>query len=285
MNHAQHDQPHLPYIHLWHYDMLVNKERSQYYSDLIKAHCRDKVVLEIGTGAGLLAALAIQHGAKQVICCEENPHLALVAMQLFQRLGVEDRIRLISKNSKDIKSDEIPQVDVVLHELFASDPFGEEMVPTLADARRFMKKDAIFLPEKIQLIYQPVPPAPILEKLSFGGVDLTEMEELLCLVHPGLRQRDHETYPPGGFTLPVVSIADILDKPYVFTDTNEALVGMDSIEVSFNLIHGDQVLQAAPFKPPVGERIHWFPIVFSRMDVSSNQLHFSVKNQIQLLVM
>lgn len=285
MNHAQHDQPHLPYIHLWHYDMLVNKERSQYYSDLIKDHCKGKIVLEIGTGAGLLAALAIKHGAKQVICCEENPHLALVAMQLFQRLGLEDRIQLISKNSKDIKTDEIPQVDVVLHELFASDPFGEEMVPTLADARRFMKKDAIFLPEKIQIIYQPVPQSQILEKLSFDGIDLPEMEELLTLAHPGLRQRDHEKYPPGGFTLPVVAIADLFDTSYSFVDTNDALIGVDSIEISFNLIHGDKILQAAPFKPPVGERIHWFPVVYSRMDISSNRLHFSVKNQIQLLVM
>jgi len=274
-----------PYIHLWHYDMLVNQERSRYYNALIKDHCRDKIVLEIGTGAGLLAVLAIKHGAKKVICCEENPYLALTAMRLFKRLNLEDRIQLIAKNSKDIKSDEIPPVDVVLHELFASDPFAEEMVPTLSDARRFMKPDAIFLPEKIQIIYQPVPLTDLIENLYFDDIELTEMEELLSQIHPSLRKRNHQAFPPGGFTLPVVSIAELLEKSYTYVDTNDALIGVDAIEVSFNLIHANKILQAAPFKPPVGERIHWFPVVFTRLDVSSNRLHFSVKDQVQLLVM
>jgi predicted RNA methylase len=143
----------LQYIHSWHYDMLVNQERSQFYSDLIRDNCRDKVVFEIGTGSGLLAVLAVKHGAARVICCEENPMLAMAARQLFKRLKLEDRIELIAKNSKDIVTADLPPVDIILHELFGSDPFSEEMLPTLADARRFLKPDGYFLPEKVQLIY------------------------------------------------------------------------------------------------------------------------------------
>jgi predicted RNA methylase len=273
----------LQHIHSWHYDMLINQERSQFYSDLIRENCRNKIVLEIGTGSGLLAVLAIKHGAKKVICCEENPLLAMAAMQLFKRLNLEDRIQLISKNSKDMKTDEIPAVDVVLHELFASDPFGEEMVPTLKDARRFMKADGIFLPEKIQIIYHPIRNRSLQEKLYFEDIELIEMRELLSQVHPALRVLGRREPEPETYALPEVAVSDLLETSYNYLEVNDKLVDVDAVEVSFFIVHGPHRLQAAKFEA-AGERVHWYPLVFYKLDINANKLRFAVKDQTQLTI-
>ena len=279
---SQTPQEGLQYIHAWHYDMLANQERSQYYNDLIKDHCRDKVVLEIGTGSGLLAALAIRHGAKKVICCEENPLLAMAAKQLFRRLKIEDRVELISKNSTKIATNEIPPVDVVLHELFGSDPFDEHMVPTLTDARRFMKPDAIFLPEKIQIIYKPLNNHQLPERLYFGDIELLEMSALISSVHPNLRVRDPKNTEV--FALPEVTMQELIEKPYSYTEKNPKLVGVDAIEVSYVINHQGKKLQAADFNPPPG-RLHWFTLTFIKLDVQSDKMTFSTKDGIQLLAL
>jgi cyclopropane fatty-acyl-phospholipid synthase-like methyltransferase len=281
------DHPNLRYIHAWHYDMLVSHERNQYYNELIKAHCRDKVVLEIGTGSGLLAVLCVRAGAKKVICCEENPLLAMAAQQLFKRLKLEDRIQLIPKNSNDIKTDEIPPADVILHELFASDPFGEHMVPILTDAQRFMKPDAIFLPEKIQILYKPIYNTPLPEKLYFDDIELLEMTALLSQIHPGLRAKESDEKSEI-FALPVVSVKDLLKTPYKYEVTNDKLVGVDAVAVSFYIIDGDRKFQAASFEKDDmdAKRVHWYPLVFYKLDVDSNKLQFfAKKDQTQLAIL
>lgn len=270
------------YIHAWHYDMLANKERSQYYTDLIKENCKDKIVLEIGTGSGLVAALAVKHGAKKVYCCEENPYLAEVAKKLFKRLQIEDKVQLFAMNSSKIATSEIPPVDVVLHELFGSDPFEEYMVPALKDARRFMKPDAIFLPEKIQIIYKPLNNTQLPEKLSFEDIELTEMSQLLSSIHPSLRVRDLEN--KEYFSLPEVSVPELLEKTYSYTEKNPKLKGVDAIEVTYLIKHNGRVFQAADFYPPPG-RIHWFPLTFLKLDEPSDSVTFSAQDDVQLVVL
>jgi predicted RNA methylase len=287
MNEIQEDKtspPPLQYIHSWHYDMLINQERSHFYNNLLKETCHDKVVFEIGTGSGLLAVLAVKHGAKKVICCEENPLLALAAQQLFKRLHLENHIQLILKNSKDIRTDEIPPADLILHELFGSDPFGEEMVPTLSDARRFLKPGGIFLPEKIQIIYHPVRSHQLPEKLYFEDIELLEMSKLLSQIHPSLRVKTPAGLPPEVFFLPEITIEELIKTSYSYTETNDKLIDVDAIAVSFKIIHQGQKLQAATFEPAEG-RVHWYPLIFYKLDVHSNQLCFSLKNQIQLMVL
>lgn len=270
------------YIHAWHYDMLANHERSQYYTDLIKENCKDKIVLEIGTGSGLVAALAVKHGAKKVYCCEENPYLADVAQKLFKRLKIEDKVQLFAKNSSQIATDEIPPVDVVLHELFGSDPFEEYMVPALKDARRFMKPAAIFLPEKIQIIYKPIYNQQLPQKLHFEDIELLEMSKLISAIHPALRVRDGDD--SSYFSLPEVSVSELLEKSYSYTEKNPKLAGVDAIELTYLIKHNGRVLQAAEFNPPPG-RVHWFPLTFLKQDEPSDSVTFSAQGDVQLVVL
>jgi predicted RNA methylase len=51
--------------------MLNDKLRNQFFYDALKKHVKGKVVLDVGSGTGLLAAYALEHGAKFVYAVEQ----------------------------------------------------------------------------------------------------------------------------------------------------------------------------------------------------------------------
>ena len=153
------------------------------------------------------------------------------------------------------------------------------MVPTLRDAQRFLKPDGILLPEKIQIIYQPLATKQLSENLVFQDIELLEMTELLTQIHPSLRARPQG--PENIHSLPEICVKDLLGQPYAYTEINEDLQNVDAVEVSFNIIHGKHKFQAAKFATEHG-LAHWHPLYFYKLDVSSNEISFFAKDNLQL---
>jgi hypothetical protein len=144
---------------LAHYAMLSDQIRCMGYKSAIQAHCRDKVVVEVGCGSGLLSVFAAKAGAKKVYAIEGSP-VAKLAAKIFEANGCEDVVTLIRGNSHDI---ELPERgDVLIHELIASgDGFAENVLMHVADARkRHLKENATLLPAKIEVFVIPVETPP-----------------------------------------------------------------------------------------------------------------------------
>lgn len=59
----------------------------------IEAAVPGKVVLDIGTGSGLLAMMAARAGAARVIACEMNAAVAETARRIIAANGLADRMR------------------------------------------------------------------------------------------------------------------------------------------------------------------------------------------------
>jgi predicted RNA methylase len=79
----------------FHRSMLADAPRNDFYAQAIRATVRPgDVVLDIGTGSGLLAMLAAQAGAARVVACEANPALAATAREIVRRNGFADRIEI-----------------------------------------------------------------------------------------------------------------------------------------------------------------------------------------------
>lgn len=270
--------PALSPIQAWHFDMLIDHERNHFYEDIIRKHCRDKIVLEIGAGSGLMSVLAIRHGAEHVYCCEGNPLLAKAAELLIHRMGLKDQITIFQAYSNDIATDAIPKVDMVLHELFASDPFAEEVIHSLRDAKRFMKPQAIFVPEGIQITYQAVKGHALRQELKFAGIELTEMTQLLGQVHPALRQNQNPGFPNKTYFLPKVSMESLIKNSYDYQETNPDLVGVDAIELTYMIYDGETQMQAAPFGL-LAENRHWSTLFFYKTNLKSDQLQFHLVNE------
>lgn len=139
-------------------DMLHDDERNYCYHEAIRKaidqvhHSGKKaVVLDIGTGSGLLAMMAATCGAEVVYACEEVEEIAKCAKQVIEDNQLEDKIHVIPKNSTKLQvgpGKDIPeQANIIVAEVFDTELIGEGAIETFRDAcRRLATEDCIMIP-------------------------------------------------------------------------------------------------------------------------------------------
>lgn len=168
----------------FHVPMLRDAARNAAYRRAIERVVRPGMrVLEIGTGAGLLAMIAARAGAT-VVTCEENQTIAAAAADIIARNGLSDRITLIRKRSTALTiPEDLPEpADLVIHEIFGRTVFDEGVTAALSDARRrLLKPAALAVPPgarvRCMLVRAPkLPPPATLDQVE--GFDLSGFELL-----------------------------------------------------------------------------------------------------------
>lgn len=134
---------------LSHHHMLKDELRVGAYRAAIERYCPGRRVLEIGCGTGVLSLFAARAGASSVDAIEESA-IAEAAVELFAANPCGVRVALHRGNSRDVQLDRRPEV--LIHELFGTDPFEENLLPALADAReRLLAPGARFLPARLEV--------------------------------------------------------------------------------------------------------------------------------------
>jgi type II protein arginine methyltransferase len=120
----------------WHIPMMNDAPRNSAYDAAIRRVVPGRSVLDIGTGAGLLAMMAARAGAKSVVSCEGVPWIAAKAREVMAANGLGDRIKVIAKRSADltIGSDLTARAQVLVTEVFGSSVLNEHVIPTMAHA-------------------------------------------------------------------------------------------------------------------------------------------------------
>jgi len=113
----------------------------------------DDVVLDVGTGTGILAFFACEAGARRVYAVERQ-HSADAAAMLARQFGYADRIEVIHGRSTEI---ELPErADVLVTETLGPLVFNEGILELVVDARRrLLTPDARFIPSQIDLWIAP----------------------------------------------------------------------------------------------------------------------------------
>lgn len=134
----------------WHFPMMNDRLRNEAYEAAIRrAVTPDALVLDIGTGAGLLSMMAARAGARHVVTCEMTLPVAAKARQIIALNGLQDRITVHNKRSQALEiGTELPEkADVLVSEIFDSDLLGEGVLPSLEDAHaRLIKPGAKIIP-------------------------------------------------------------------------------------------------------------------------------------------
>jgi protein arginine N-methyltransferase 1 len=133
----------------YHASLLADDERVDRFRDAIHEVVRPgDVVVDIGTGTGLLAYFACQAGAARVFAIEEGPVVSLGReIALINRFA--DRVEFLHDSSFAV---ELPErADVLISETLWNFGVGEGLADVLADARRFLKPDARIIPAGVEL--------------------------------------------------------------------------------------------------------------------------------------
>lgn len=121
----------------WHFPMLADRRRNEVYRHAIEAAVRPgMLVLDIGTGTGLLAMMAARAGAGQVVACEVEPRLAEIAREIVAKNGLERQITVLARKSTELAAGrDLPRrADLVVSEILDSALIGEGVIPTMRHA-------------------------------------------------------------------------------------------------------------------------------------------------------
>ncbi|KAK8807060.1 hypothetical protein WA158_003819 [Blastocystis sp. Blastoise] len=177
-------------------NMLQDSTRTGTYYTAITSNKRNfegKVVLDVGTGTGILAMFAVQAGAKKVYAVEASG-MARYAKRIIENNNMSDKITVILGKVEEI---ELPEkVDIIISEPMGFMLVHERMLESYIIARqRFMKPEGLMMPSigrlyvscfsDEQLYYDQITKPLFWNQDNFYGLKLNNMiadaqRELFC---------------------------------------------------------------------------------------------------------
>jgi type I protein arginine methyltransferase len=143
------------YAELYHQkQMLMDHNRMRAYHDSImlnKDMFKDKVVLDVGTGSGVLAIWAAKAGAKRVFAVEFTD-MAKHARALVEANDVSGIVEVIQSSAEDLELD--CKVDIIISEWMGYFLLRESMVDSLIRARnKFLAPGGTLFPSHATMLW------------------------------------------------------------------------------------------------------------------------------------
>lgn len=134
-----------------HEEMLKDNVRTETYRKAIEGNCadfKDKIVLDIGCGTGILSIFAARAGAKHVYAIE-NAEIAVFAREIIKQNGLEDKITIIKGLMEEIVLP-VKEVDIIISEWMGYALLYESMLDCVLWARdKYLnKKTGKMLPDR-----------------------------------------------------------------------------------------------------------------------------------------
>ncbi|MFT5168980.1 MAG: tetratricopeptide (TPR) repeat protein [Saprospiraceae bacterium] len=211
----------IPY---WHFEMLADSQRNDAYQKAIEKIIKpDSLVLDIGTGSGLLAMMAARAGARKVVACEMHERLAETAKAITKANGFEQVIDIFSTKSTKLKiGEEVPEkVDIIISEILDVGALGEAALPSIRHAvQNLARPDVKLIPAKVQLYGQliEIPSRSIVAPIrKISGFDLSFFEQFRIpeeYLKINLKAEKHKILSP---IIPLLDI-DFYNLPPAYPD-------------------------------------------------------------------
>jgi len=154
-NNVRTREPIEPGVVSLHVMLLEDRERTSGFIQAIEATVRKgDVVIDIGTGTGVLAAAAARAGARHVYAIEAG-EIADVAEKMFAANGLDDRVTVVRGWSTQVTLPE--RADVLVSEMIGIQPLGERALEVTRDALgRHLKEGARMVPSGLRIFALPV---------------------------------------------------------------------------------------------------------------------------------
>ncbi|KAK3393723.1 S-adenosyl-L-methionine-dependent methyltransferase [Podospora didyma] len=133
-----------------HEEMLKDEVRTRSYMNAIvqnKHLFKDKIVLDVGCGTGILSMFAVKAGAKHVIGVDMST-IIFKAREIAEVNGLSDKITFIQGKMEEIEMP-FPKVDIIISEWMGYFLLYESMLDTVLYARdKYLNKDGLIFPDK-----------------------------------------------------------------------------------------------------------------------------------------
>lgn len=212
---------------------------------------KDKVVLDVGAGSGILSFFAVQAGARKVFAVEASS-MAKHAECLVYHNKVADKVVVIPGKIEEITLPEA--VDVIVSEPMGYMLFNERMLETYLHAKKWLKPQGKMFPTRGDLHIAPFSDTCLyMEQLnkanfwyqqSFHGVDLSSLRE--AAVKEYFRQPIVDTFDVR------ICMAKSLRHTVDFERASESDLHCIEVPLQFNLLQSGELHGLA----------FWFDVAF-----------------------
>lgn len=139
------------------HDLMLNDRlrMTAYRRAIFEAVKPGDLVLDLGTGTGILSQWALEAGARRVFGVDLSAPILALAVERIRSAGVADRFEPINQLSYDVQ---LPQrVDVLISEIMGNLADNEDFQPILRDAiQRFLAPGGRVLPRSTTSYLVPV---------------------------------------------------------------------------------------------------------------------------------
>lgn len=167
-----------------HESMIKDTIRTDAYRDFIYDHkdlFKDKVVLDVGCGTGILSMFCAKAGAKSVIAVDNSAIIDKARENVF-RNGLQDKVRCLRGKIEEIQMP-VSKVDIIVSEWMGYGLLYESMFDSVIYARdRYLAEDGLMVPSYAALRIAPLADSDLkASHIDFWrdvyGFDMTAMLE------------------------------------------------------------------------------------------------------------
>lgn len=172
--------------------MLTDRTRVDAYAEGIRRIVKPgDVVIDLGTGTGILAMIAARQGPKRIYAIEHGPIIE-IARQAAAHNGV-NCITFINENSRQFDPPEL--ADLIIHEQIGDYLFEENLLENLLDLKaRALKPSGQIFPSRFDLFLEPCRmkadhAVPFAWEEPIQGFDFSFLREQDLIAKGNTRQR------------------------------------------------------------------------------------------------
>ena len=135
-----------------HREMLQDQIRTLAYKDAVEKNpsvFKDKVVLDVGCGSGILSMIAAKAGAKKVYAVEKSEIVTSAIANIFEN-GLQDKIQVLHTNVEEINLPE--KVDIIISEWMGYFLLYESMLDSVLQAAgKWLNPGGFLLPNQAKI--------------------------------------------------------------------------------------------------------------------------------------
>lgn len=136
-----------------HSDMIRDEVRTRTYYDALNKNrhlLKDKIVLDVGSGTGILSFFAVKCGAKHVYAIE-NSDIIYTSVQLRDKNKLTDKVTFIKGVAENVELP-VDKVDILISEWMGYCLLYENMLDTVLYCRdKWLKKGGLIFPDQAQM--------------------------------------------------------------------------------------------------------------------------------------